>query len=94
MIKMTNSFANMLGGIEGVIKGMGGLGGVITHFGAITSTVFKSKIAQSVDTTVEKLVNFKNSFQGKKGIGEILKSAFGETTGLRQYKAELKELQG
>lgn len=94
MIKMTNSFANMLGGIEGVIKGMGGLGGVLTHFGAIASTVFKSKIAQSVDTTVEKLVNFKNSFQGKKGLGEILKSAFGETTGLRQYKAELKELQG
>ena len=67
IIKVTNTMADLIGGIENIIDGFGGLGGVLTSVGSIATAVFKDKITVGVNDMVKSVTDFKKSFEGKKG---------------------------
>lgn len=70
IIKMINGLADLTTGLNNVIEGFGGLGGVITTLGGLAMRVFKQQISSSIDDTLGKFTKWSSQFKGQ-GFFEI-----------------------
>ena len=100
IINFTKSMTKVVQAITDVTKGLGGLPGIIATVAAIITTKFQNQIAGSINTTIGKLQDFKNSFKNisktvdengnKTGHGKIW-SFFNQNTAQRQYQQTTNE---
>ena len=92
LISATKTMSKVLDVVNEMIKGFGGLSGIVVQVGSALATAFSSKIAASVTGMVTKVGQFVKSFnmtdQNGKSIGfkAKVKSLFSETTDQRKYK--------
>ena len=92
IIKMTNSLASLIEGIESVIDGLGGMPGVLITVSNAFVTLFRNKIAGSINGAINDISNWGKSFKGMssfQGIASILK---GENAAIREYQRLLTDL--
>ena len=93
LIKMTNSLAEVVKGIEQVVDTLGGLPGVALQVGTTLSTVFSKNIATGIDSALFKMKQFGMSFKGIGGFGAGIKSLFFQTTNQRLIGQQAQNLQ-
>lgn len=92
LISATKTMSKVLDIVNEMIKGFGGLSGIVIQVGSALATTFSSKIASSITGMVTKVGQFVKSFnmtdQNGKSIGfkAKVKSLFSETTDQRKYK--------
>lgn len=99
LISATKTMSKILDVVNEMIKGLGGLQGIVIQVGSALATAFSSNIAASLSNVVSKISGFVKSFDmidvdGKKlGFKAKVKSLFTETTDQRKYKNDNIKLQ-
>lgn len=92
LISATKTMSKILDVVNEMIKGFGGLSGIVIQVGSALATAFSGKIASSITGMITKVGQFVKSFnmtdQNGKNIGfkAKVKSLFSETTDQRKYK--------
>lgn len=99
LISATKAMSKVLDIVNEMIKGLGGLQGIVIQVGSALATAFSSNIAASMSNVVSKISGFVKSFDmidkdGRKlGFKDKVKSLFTETTEQRKYKNDNSKLQ-
>ena len=93
IIKLMNNTSSLIETIDKVIQGFGGIGGVLKTLGALSITVFKTQIGNSINQVLKNIKMFVTQFKGQNilQIGQSLSSGSAKNVEQLQLQARTKE---